>query len=90
MSIKLYDEAIYNKIKNWVMDPKMRILKPDEVKELFQTEAFLNNDKVELPLIALSRDRDIYMNLTTKRSLSFDGKHISSGKDKLLLVVKFM
>ena len=58
MSILLYDEALLCKLKNWVVDPNMTITGPDETRELFQYQADTNNDKpIQLPLIALRRDR---------------------------------
>ena len=60
MSINLYDEALCDKIKRWVKDPNIAILKPDESTRLFQMRADIGNDKpIGLPLISISRDRDI-------------------------------
>lgn len=74
MSVSYYDEALYNKIKSWVKDTRMRILKPEESLRLFQLSADLENDKpVTLPLISLSRDTNIAINYTHKKPMSFDG-----------------
>lgn len=83
MAVRFYDEAIYKKIQSWIVDPKMRILKPDEVTRLFQTEAYLNNDApIKLPLIAISRDPNINVDVTTKRNFTYDGKHVIETSEK--------
>ena len=83
MSVRFYDEAIYKKIQNWIVDPNMRILKPDETTRLFQVQADLNNDNpIRLPLIAISRDRSIDFTVSTKRNLTYDGLKIEYSNDK--------
>ena len=85
MSVKLYDEAIYNKIYSWFPEgkSKMRILKPDETARMFQINADLSKDEpLTLPLIAISRDRRVGLNIRTKRNLSYDGLVIARNKDK--------
>ena len=55
MAIRFYDEAIYEKIKKWVKDPNVSILKPDETERLFKQKADENKDKpITLPLITIS------------------------------------
>ena len=39
MAVRFYDEALVNKIQEWVKDPNMKVLKPDEVTRLFQIQA---------------------------------------------------
>lgn len=81
MAIRFYDEAVYEKIKHWVKDPNMRILKPDESSRLFQLNADQNNDKpLTLPLIALSRDSSMEIISTTKKALTYDGGHIAASQ----------
>jgi len=83
MSIRFYDEAVVNKIKKWIADPNMVILKPNEVNRLFQITADQNNDKpLTLPLIAISRDTNINLSIPTKRSLSCDGKKVEYNEEK--------
>ena len=83
MSVALYDRAIKNKISNWIMDPNMVILGPDEVKRLFQQRADKNDDKpLTLPLIAISRDRDIDIQITANRPLSHSGKVFNADEKK--------
>lgn len=75
MPIGLYDDAVTQKIKNWVMDPNLTILYPDETNRLFTQTIDKKNDKVlQLPLIAISRDRDIDVGITAKRPLTHRGK----------------
>ena len=52
----------------------LRVLKPDETKRLFETIADDTKDsKIKLPVIALSRSKDIQLQLNIKNSRSFDG-----------------
>ena len=75
MSVALYDKMVKNKIAGWVIDPNMVILGPDETEELFKHQADIKDDKpITLPLIAISRDRDINIELTAKRPLTHMGK----------------
>ena len=79
MAVRFYDEAIVNKIQKWIKDPNMVILKPNEVGRLFQVRADQKNDQpLTLPLIAISRDPSLNMDVSTKRSLSCDGLKVGS------------
>lgn len=81
MGIRLYDDALVEKIKRWVRDPNMQILRPDEVTRLFQIKADMGNDKpIRLPIIALSRDRDIEILNTQKQVKTFDGFTLASNE----------
>lgn len=85
MAVRYYDEALYNKIQKWVKDPNMRILKPDEVSRLFRITADLNKDKpITLPLIAISRDTSINVDITSKRSLSASGLKVGGDETKTI------
>ena len=86
MAIRLYDEAIYEKIKKWVKDPNMRVLSPNESSRLFQLKADQTDDKpIKLPLIAISRGSNIDI-ATTKRALTEDGQHIYATEDRSLVL----
>ena len=75
MSVTLYDRMVKDKIAGWIIDPDMIVLGPDETAELFQHQADIKDDKpIQLPLISISRDRDIDINLTTKRALTHMGQ----------------
>ena len=81
MSIRLYDEALSNKIKNWVKDPNLNILKPDETARLLQMRADQVDDKpISLPLIALSRDKETKITNIQKQSKTFSGFIIQASK----------
>lgn len=75
MAISYYDEAITHKIKNWLADSsKLRVLSPDESNRLAQLTADDSNDKpLKLPLIAISRNKDIELESAIKQNKSFDG-----------------
>lgn len=81
MAISYYDEAITQKIKGWLADSsKLRVLSPDESTRLIQLNAEDSNDKpLKLPLISISRNKDIEIASTIKQNKSFDGLII--GKD---------
>ena len=75
MAIGYYDEAITQKIKGWLADSsKLRVLSPDESTRLIQLAAEDSNDKpLKLPLIAISRNKDIEIESAIKQNRSFDG-----------------
>lgn len=75
MAINYYDEAVTQKIKNWLADStKLRVLSPDESNRLIQLQAEDSNDKpLKLPLIAISRNKDIEIESAIKQNKSFDG-----------------
>lgn len=74
MSVRFYDEAVANRIKSWIKDPDLLVLKPDETARLFQTRADIKNDKkLTLPLIALSREPEIEILNTQRKPMSYDG-----------------
>lgn len=75
MAINYYDEAITQKVKNWLADSsRLRVLSPDESSRLIQLTADDSEDKpLKLPLIAISRNKDIELELAIKQNKSFDG-----------------
>lgn len=75
MAINYYDEAITQKIKGWLADSsKLRVLNPDETNRLIQLKAEDSEDKpLTLPLLAISRNRDIEIESAIKQNKSFDG-----------------
>jgi hypothetical protein len=75
MAINYYDEAITQKIRGWLADSsKLRVLSPDESTRLIQLMAEDSNDKpVSLPIIAISRNKDIELESAIKQNKSFDG-----------------
>ncbi len=75
MAISYYDEAITQKIKNWLADSsKLRVLSPDESSRLIQLMADDSKDRpMTLPVIAISRNKDIELESAIKQNKSFDG-----------------
>ena len=80
MAIDYYDEAVTQKIKNWLADNStMRVLSPDESNRLIQLTAEDSGDKpLNLPVIAISRNKDIELLSTIKQNKSFAGLVIKS------------
>lgn len=86
MAIRLYDEALANKIKKWDKDNNLHILKPNEVSRLFSITADEHYDRpIELPLIAISRDTSITIGNVNKKPMTFSGVRVvnfdESGKE---------
>ena len=87
MSVRLYDDALVNKIKNWVKDEKVRVLAPDETLRLFQIEANDNNDEpISLPIISLTRAREVDLDHPHKKMMTFDGMMLDATIDKSLQI----
>lgn len=83
MAVRYYDEALIEKIKRWVIDPKMKILGPSEARELFRQNSDRDFDKaMTLPLIVLSRDNYCEITNSNKQALSYDGGHIDIVNEK--------
>lgn len=75
MAIGYYDDAVTAKIKGWLADSsKLRVLAPEESNRLIQLNAEDNNDApLTLPLIAISRNKDLEIESAIKQNKSFDG-----------------
>ena len=83
MALYIYDEALINKLKNWVGDSNITITSPDETKRLFQYKADIGNDEpIQLPLITLRRGRDINILSTNKQPLVYDGLTLNANIDQ--------
>lgn len=82
MSVALYDKIVKDKIAGWVVDPNMTVYGPDETSRLFRHQADVNGDKpISLPLIAISRDRDLEIVMTAKHPLAYMGKTFNATFD---------
>lgn len=90
MAISYYDEAITQKIKNWLADSsKLRVLSPDESNRLIQLAADDSNDKpLKLPVLAISRNKDIELGSAIKQNKSFDGYILNKDDESLNDVIK--
>jgi hypothetical protein len=75
MAIGYYDDAVTHKIKSWLADSsKLRVLAPEESNRLIQLRAEDSNDApLQLPIIAISRNKDLEIESTIKQNKSFDG-----------------
>lgn len=74
MAIRYYDEALAEKIQSWVKDPRLTILKPEESTRFFEMTLDNKLDKtLTLPLISISRDKNIEILNTHKQAKTFDG-----------------
>ena len=86
MAVRYYDDILVEKLMRWIPDDKqMRILKPDETRRLFEVLADDSKDKkVKLPLITLSRDKEIELLMNVKTPKSYDGLVVASTLEKTL------
>lgn len=83
MGVRFYDEALLEKLNNWVKDPNATILGPGDINRTFQILADKKNDKpITLPLIILSRNAGITVNNTSKRPLTFDAQKLIYSEDQ--------
>ena len=74
MSIKLYDDALIKKLSNWTRNTNVTLIKPTEVRRLFEVVADKKDDSaIQLPMLVLSRPGGYTVLSTAKRPLSFDG-----------------
>lgn len=83
MSVNLYDNALMEKFRSWTKDTSISILAPNETRRLFEMVADESADeKVALPLIALSRRSGFTIQDTSKQPLSFDGFTLEANHTK--------
>ena len=75
MAISYYDDAVTAKIKGWVADnSNLRVLNPDETKRVIELHAEDSGDQpLKLPLLTISRNKEIEIANAIKQNKSFDG-----------------
>ena len=75
MAISYYDDAIMAKIRGWLADTStLRVLGPDEVKRAVELQAEDSGDEaLKLPLLTISRNKELEITNTIKQNKSFDG-----------------
>jgi hypothetical protein len=75
MAISYYDDAVTAKIKGWLADNStLRVLNPDETKRVIELQAEDSGDKpLQLPLLTISRNKELEIANAIKQSKSFDG-----------------
>ena len=83
MAVRYYDEALVNKIRNWVIDPNMNIISPADTKQFFALNSDRSKDApLKLPAIVLSRNNYCEIINPNKQALSYDGGHIKANEMK--------
>lgn len=83
--MKLYDDAITNKLKKWINDPNLTLTGPEETKRVFQYRADIKNDSpIQLPLITLSRGRTIDVQNTSKKPTTFDSLTLTANNKNII------
>ena len=75
MAISYYDDAVTTKIKGWLADNStLRVLTPDETNRVVELQAEDSGDKpLKLPLLTISRNKELEITNTIKQNKSFDG-----------------
>lgn len=74
MGVKLYDDAIVSKFKQWTQRTNIHIYSPSETKRIFEIIAEQTNDKpIELPFIGLSRVGGYTILNTQMQPMTYDG-----------------
>lgn len=88
MAISYYDDAIMAKIKGWLADSStLRVLGPDETKRAIELNAEDTNDaSLRLPLLTISRNKELEITNTIKQNKSFDGLVIQKDSEKAATV----
>ena len=79
MSLTLYDRAIAEKIKSWVLDTETTVFTVEETREVFKVRADKTDDRpIQLPLITINRARESEILLTTNRAMTRAGMTFNS------------
>lgn len=75
MAISYYDDAVTAKIKGWLADSSnLRVLNPDETKRVIELQAEDSGDApLKLPLLTISRNKELEITNAIKQNKSFDG-----------------
>ena len=74
MSLKLYDDALFNKLNKWVAGTDVHLTSVNDTKTVFETLIDEKYDKsIQLPLITISRNRGYTIQQKYKQPTSFMG-----------------
>lgn len=74
MAVRFYDEALLKKFQKWTAETQVHLTSVNETKQLFETIADSQNDNpIQLPLIALSRNGGYTIQTKYKQPLSHRG-----------------
>ena len=83
MSVKLYDDALTAKIKNWTENTDIHIYAPNESRRLVEVIADENYDKpIQLPIISISRVGGYEILNSNKQRMTYDGLMYESNRAK--------
>ena len=80
MAISYYDDAVTAKIKGWLANnSNLRVLNPDETNRVIELQAEDSGDApLKLPLLTISRNKELEITNAIKQNKSFDGLIIQS------------
>lgn len=86
MGVRFYDDALVEKIKNWTKNVhNLKILKPEESTRFFEMTLDEVKDKaLTLPLISVSRDKNIDILNMQKQAKTFEGYSILKKEDVVI------
>jgi hypothetical protein len=86
MACRYYDDILVAKLLRWLpTETTLRVPGPSETKRLYESEADDTKDRpFKLPILALSRHKDIELLSTVKSPKSFDGLKLISTPEQTL------
>lgn len=74
MSLFLYDQALTEKIKQWMPSTELQVYSPDDTESLFKITADKTEDKpLKLPIVCIRRNGGYTITNTHKQPLTYDG-----------------
>ena len=83
MGVRFYDDALLEKIRNWIPSTEITLTGVNETRRLFETILDKTDDRnIKLPLIALSRPRGYTILNRNKRPVSYTGSTFQSTLSK--------
>lgn len=85
MAVKLYDDALLEKLKSWTTDTAVQVYSRDNASDLFSVLGDQGKDKaIKLPIIVLRRVGGFHIKNTAKRLLVYDGKSLEWNESKAI------
>lgn len=83
MSVKLYDDALINKLQGWTKGTNITIVGPSDTKRLWEVTADSNNDSpIQLPMISLKRPGGFSILSPFKQPITYDGATLDANHEK--------
>ena len=87
MAVKLYDDALLNKIKYWCQDSQLNIFGVDDTRRLFEVISDNQNDKpIKLPIVCIRRNGGYTVQLKGKNPLSYNSLKLEANNEKSKLL----